>query len=137
MSDVLDAEKKVGAMLRTMSGEVSAAFEMILQDLYHISGGKEPTPVEISCAKWHWMVVKYSRKPEQMRHYVSIIQHALETNYNLDRSPKWKKLMRVLLPEEFIAKFKDYTQVPQIAIMDINKPRTKKKEVTASGGVAW
>lgn len=116
----LDKEAKVGAMLRHMSGDVSAAFEKTLKDLYRNEKG-EIDDLGESCAKWHWVVVKYASEPMQMRNYVSTIQYAFDNGINLDAIPSWKKLMRIILPEEFLKKMGGFTQVPQIAVMDETK----------------
>jgi len=135
MTSALDKEAKVGAMLRHMSGDVGVSFKRILDDLYSDEKG-EFTDVGRSCAKWHWVVVKYSENPAQMRGYISLIQHAFEYEINLDNSKEWKKLMRIILPEEFISKMKSFTQVPQIAIMD-ETPYGQTVEIRETGDVDW
>lgn len=116
----LDKEAKVGAMLRHMSGDVAAAFERTLKDLYKDENG-ENSKLGESCAKWHWMIAKYASDPIAMRGYISTIQLAFEYGINLDEVAAWRKLMRFILPEEFLRKMGGFTQVPQIAVMDETK----------------
>ena len=127
----IDKEAKVGAMLRHMSGDVSATFANRLKELYSDEKG-EVDEIGESCAKWHWVVVKYALDPRDMRAYVSIIQHAFDNRVNLDKLPEWKKLMRIILPEEFITKMASFTQVPQIAVMDEEREIPEKFAKDAS-----
>jgi len=113
----LDKEAKVGAMLRHMSGDVSATFERTLKELYKNEKGELDALGE-SCAKWHWRIVKYAPNPLEVRGYVAMVQYFFENKINPDEFPSWKKLMRIVLPEAFLQKMSGYTQVPQIAVMD-------------------
>jgi hypothetical protein len=126
---------KVGAMLRTMTGDVAKAFQETLKQLYTDDDGAV-SDVGESCCRWHWTIVKFSPDPYIMRKYVAMIQTAYEYNINLDKLPAWKRLIRIVLPEEFLAKMKGYTQVPQIAIMDETKLELKRSSREASE-VSW
>ena len=126
----LDKEAKVGAMLRHMTGDVAAGFREFHKSLY------DDTDVGISCAKWHWALVMYSPAPIAMRSYVSMIQIAYTNRVNLDKLEEWRKLMRVILPEEFMAKMSLYSQVPQIAVMD-NTEYKAKAEIKDATDVVW
>ena len=130
----LDKEAKVGAMLRHMSGDVSAAFERTLKDLYRNENG-ETDEIGESCAKWHWVVVKYASNPMAMRSYISVIQFAFDNSINLDKLKPWKRLMRIILPEEFLKKMSGFTQVPQIAVMD--ETQIIKAETKDASEVNW
>jgi hypothetical protein len=127
---------KVGAMLRTMTGDVAKAFQETLKSLYTDDDGNL-TSVGESCCRWHWTIVKVSPDPYIMRKYVAIIQTAYEYNINLDKLPSWKRMIRIILPEEFLSKMKTYTQVPQIAIMDETKILQKKTGGREASGVLW
>jgi hypothetical protein len=126
---------KVGAMLRTMTGDVAKAFQEILKSLYTDDDGKI-TEVGESCCRWHWTIVKVAPDPYMMRKYVAIIQTAYEYGINLDELSSWKRLIRIILPEEFLSKMKTYTQVPQIAIMDETREIEKRVGREASE-VMW
>ena len=126
----LDKEAKVGAMLRHMTADVATGFKEFHKSLY------DDTVIGLSCAKWHWAIVKYSPEPQAMRGYVSIIQFAYTNKINLDELEEWKKMMRVILPEEFLAKMATFTQVPQIAVMDETE-FMKDVETKDAAEVVW
>jgi len=125
-------------MIRHMSGDVGLSFQKTLKELYKEEDGSI-TKVGESCCKWHWIVVKYAVNPYMMRGYVSLIQTAFENGVDLDRLKSWKRLMRVILPEEFLMKMNDFTtQVPKIAIMDDQHGELKeKKRVRDASEVSW
>ena len=135
MQGGLDKEAKVGAMLRHMSGDVAIAFKKRLDEWYTGENG-ELDKVGECCAKWHWTVVKYAPDPLKMRGYVSIIQHAFDNKILLDEIPAWKRLMRIILPEEFLAKMSGFTQVPQIAVMD-EQHLVERGEAVSVDDVQW
>lgn len=116
---------RVGAMLRTMTGDVAESFQDTLKQLYTDDTGGL-TEVGESCCRWHWTVVKFSADAYIMRRYVAVIQMAYDAGINLDKLSSWKRLIRIVLPEEFLSKMKGFTQVPQIAIMDEKKVTDKK-----------
>ncbi len=119
---------KVGAMIRHMSGDVGQAFQKTLLELYKDSEGNISEIGQI-CCDWHWTIVKYAINPYMMRKYISIIQSAYEHNVNLNKNDAWKRLLRIILPEEFLMKMNDFTtQVPKIAIMDGMREVKKIKE---------
>lgn len=126
---------KVGAMLRTMTGDVGKAFQHTLLQLYTENDGAL-SEVGEACCRWHWALVKFSPNPYAMRTYVSMIQTAYEYDINLDKLPSWKRLIRIILPEEFLSKMKGYTQVPQIAIMDEQRVMVKRS-VREASEVLW
>jgi hypothetical protein len=138
MGDYLKDESKVGAMLRYMTGDVALSMKQDLQELYS-SPGIDPE-VSRQCAKWHWLLVKYSQNPVAARKYISIIEYAFEYGIELESMETWKKTMRITLPEEFINKMANFSQVPQIAIMDDSHAERRQdyvKEMRDSSEVLW
>ncbi len=134
MSDYLSDEKKVGQMLRYLSGDIGLAFKSDLVKLYNDNDiGRE-------CADWHWMIIKYSPDPVLARKYVSVLQFCYENNVSPSDLEAWKKTMRIVLPEEFMQKMAGFTQVPQLAIMDETHGERKEeweKKVRDSSEVLW
>lgn len=125
-------------MIRHMSGDVGLSFQKTLRELYQDEKGELSDIGEI-CCKWHWIVVKYAVNPYMMRGYVALIQTAFDNGINLDKLKSWKRMMRVVLPEEFLMKMNDFTtQVPKIAIMDETHAEQKeKKKERHSSEVMW
>ena len=138
MSDLIKDESKVGAMLRYMTGDVALALKEDLQSLYI-----DPTKDEEvcrQCAKWHWLLVKYSPDPVMVRKYISIIAYAYEYNVRLEDMNSWKKTMRIVMPEEFMYKMSKFTQVQQIAVMDDTHAQQRRdfyKDSRDSSEVLW
>ena len=118
-------------MLRHMTGDVAVTFRRKLEEWY------DDTEIGKSCAKWHWTVVKYSPNPYSMRGYVTVIQIAFQNGVNLDELPSWKRMMRTILPEEFLQKMSGFTQVPQIAVMDETEFVEKEGMEKDSSEVDW
>jgi len=134
MSELLKEEAKVGAMLRYMTGDVALSLKRDLQNLY------DNSDVGKMCAKWHWLLVKYSPDPVMVRKYISIIEFAYEYGISLEDMKSWKKTMRIVLPEEFMYKMAKFTQVPQIAVMDDTHAESREnfiKESRDSSEVVW
>lgn len=125
-------------MIRTMSGAVGLAFQKTLKELYSEPDGNLSEIGDV-CCKWHWIVVKYAVNPYMMRGYVSLIQTAFENGVNLDKLKSWRRLMRVILPEEFLMKMNEFTtQVPKIAVMDEEYEQMKeKKKARSASEVNW
>jgi formylmethanofuran dehydrogenase subunit A len=112
-----------------MSGDVGNTFrEEELEQLYKNADGELDEIGEV-CAKWHWSVVRFFEDVEKAEPFVMIIQMAFKKKINLDKNDSWKMLMRMELPGEFIKKMGHFTQVPQIAVMDMSK-RKKEEEIT-------
>lgn len=126
---------KVGAMIRNMSGDIGEEFRTVLKTLYSGADGKI-SEVGESCCFWHWIVVKYAVNPYMMRKYVAIIQTSYDHKISLNENEEWKKLLRVVLPEEILMKMNEFTtQVPKMAIM-LDQKKEEKKERYAEG-VSW
>jgi hypothetical protein len=110
---VLGKEAKVGAMLRTMTGDMAARLKAIIEELYG------DTDIGKICAKWHMIVMRYASSMEEARPYTAIILLCHEYNINLDECDEWKRLMRWVLPEEFYKTVDAIgTQVPKLAARD-------------------
>jgi len=125
-------------MIRHMAGDVGLSFQKTLKELYAEPDGTL-SEVGECCCKWHWIVIKYAVNPYMMRGYVSLIQTAFEKEIILDKKKSWKRLMRVVLPEEFLMKMNDFTtQVPKMAIMDDTHAEQKeKRKVRGADEVTW
>lgn len=138
MADYLKDESKVGAMLRYMTGDVALSFKRVMEDLYN--DPKKDPKICATCAKWHWLIAKYSKDPQLSRKYISIIEYAYEYEIDLETMESFKKTMRIVLPEEFIYKMSAFTQVPQIAVMDDSHAESRdqyKHEVRDYTKIDW
>lgn len=108
---------KVGAMVRHMAGDYGRSFKDFLRRLYSEDDGSV-SEIGETCVFWHWNIVRFSPDPYYMRKYISIVQTAFDYGIDLNKIRAWKQLLRVIMPEEFFATMKQYTQVPQIAARD-------------------
>ena len=122
MVSELEKEMRVGAMIRSISGDVRDSSQETLRGLYMKPGEDEISEVGEVCAKWHWDLIIYSRNVDNVLDYIMIIQFAFKNDINLDEHPEWatlwRQLMRVVLPTQFIKKVETLTQVPRLAVMD-------------------
>ena len=123
----LENEMRIGAMIRTMSGEVRDHLKDQVYELYADKDGKTEGYRE-SCARWHWLLLVYSKDMELSKKYIGFIQLAFEKKIDLNKNKKWKLFMRMFLPEQAVKQIKDgpYTQVPKLSI--INQTPTAYKD---------
>jgi len=128
---------KVGAMIRHLMGDIGQEFKDDWGKLYGDEKG-ELNEVEQDCMMWHWMIGKYSPDPYMMRKFISVIQLCVEYGIKLSSIPEWKKMMRIILLEEYFAKIRTYTQVPQMAAMyDGHYTKKKEKDIIDASEVFW
>ena len=111
-----DSEKLAGVQLRAISGDVGEAFRTKLRELY------SDTDVGNSCYKWHVIVTNCF---VDTKTYVSIIQLAYKKGINLDEYEPWKTLMRIKMGGEFIRLIANFTQIPQLAVRDVQEERVR------------
>jgi hypothetical protein len=115
-------------MVRVMTRDVKDSFVDLLKTLYADDEGKFSEPYRISCAKWHWALSKYSPDPDDIDKWACFIELAYQKEIDLDKDPRWKHLMRRILPKDFMKKMSHFQQVPQIAVMDDTKMNTEEEE---------
>jgi len=116
-----EQEMRVGAMIRSMSGDVRDAFRKQVFELYDAdeNASSENCTYKESCARWHWLVLVYSHDISEIQDFIDFIQIAFNKRIDLDKDEKWKLLMRLKLPSQFIQKIETgFSQVPRLAIMD-------------------
>ena len=115
----LENEVKVGTMIRRLSGEVRDAMKDQIYELYSDEEGNVEGYRE-SCARWHWLLLVYSTDMQVARKFIGYIQIAFRKKTNLDKSDKWKFIMRMFLPEEAVKQIKSgaFTQVPKLSIIN-------------------
>lgn len=132
----LENEMRVGAMIRTMSGEMRDDLRDQIYELYADKDGNTEGYRE-SCARWHWLLLVYSMDLKQANKYVALIQQAFKKQVDLDQNDRWKFMMRMFLPEQAIKQIKNgpFTQVPKLAIINQtplaykNKKEEKEKAI--------
>ena len=130
-SSMTEQEIRRHAMIRRMSGDVRDAVRSQIYELYDADESlsfKSQTYKE-SCARWHWLLIVYAKDPEEVDQYIDFIQIAFSKQMNLDQSNKWKFLMRMTIPTQFIQKIEaGFQPVTRLAIMD----QTPLRKNTAS-----
>ena len=114
-----DTEKLVGVQLRAIAGDVGEAFRTKLRELYDDSDSGK------SCYKWHVIVTNYFLNTSK---YTPIIQLAYKKGIILDEYEPWKMLMRIDMSDEFIRLIGNFTQIPQLAVRDVQEERERGVE---------
>ena len=130
MTTALENEMRVGAMIRTMSGEVRDALKEQVYELYADREGNTEGYRE-SCARWHWLLLVYSLDMDKAKKFINYIQIAYKKKIDLEKNERWKLFMRMFLPEQAVKQIKQgpYTQVPKLSIINQTPTAYKKKEV--------
>ena len=140
MVSVIEQEMRIGAMIRTMSGDVRDTFRDQIYDLYADENGKVEGYRE-SCARWHWILLVYCDNPDAIKEYIDMIQMYYFEGKDPDKDENWRLLMRRVLPYQFILKINTrFTQVPRLAIMDQTPLRYKqdqKNRVPMFSDIKW
>ena len=127
MPTVLETEMRIGAMIRTMSGDVRDSFRQQVYELYDADEEAKTKTYKEACARWHWNLIVYCDDVDIVNKYIAFIQIAYRKKMDLDNSEIWKQLMRIVLPSQFIKKIEGLTQVPRLAIMDKTPLRKGEK----------
>ena len=143
MSTMMEQEVRVGAMIRTMSGEVRDAMKSQIYELYDAKEEAEENEYcyKESCARWHWLILVYTDNINDTQELLDFIQVAYDNKINLDEDEDWKKMMRVVLPVEFKKSIKyGFTQVPRLAVLNqtpLRKDSRKPKRKAVFNDLFW
>ena len=115
----LENEMRIGTMIRRLSGEVRDAMRNQVYELYADEKGNLEG-YRKSCARWHWLILVYCGNMKLARRYIGYIQVAFSKGVDLDKSERWRLLMRMFLPEEAVKQIKSgaFTQVPKLSIIN-------------------
>ena len=130
----LEYEMKSSTMIRMIAADIREAFKKQTEELYADENGKLSEPYRKSCARWDIIIATYCNSIEQIQYLHMLVEKAFQMKVDLDKCPKWKMLMRAIIPPEFIKKMNRFTQVPQMAIMD-KTPLAYKKGEAASRAI--
>ena len=118
MGTILEREERVGAMVRSMSGDIRDAKKRELAMIY----GADKHPEEeyrVSCVDWHWSIVTSVTDETLSQMYIQLLYVFYKKGINPSDNEKWKYLMGILLPNEFMKSIRhNTTQVPFLAMLD-------------------
>jgi hypothetical protein len=113
-------EMKTATMIRRLMGEIS---KQQAQTIYRLFGcdfndKNKGTDYGRACAYWYVKIKRNFRNLAVVDYDIALIEKSFELKKNLNKSKKWKRLMRIQFAHQSILKERTYTQIPQMAAQD-------------------
>lgn len=116
MTTQLEFEAKTSVMLRKIGADIRKALKDQTEELFN--DDNIALDYKESCAKWDITITTYCSDIRMMQCLHMMVEKAFLMKINLDRSTKWRMLMRSILPPELMKKVNRLTQVPQMSMID-------------------